>query len=168
MKSALAVFAALMCCAMPATAAAAPDFDFFDIALCGKGLPFDSEASATALEDAFRKLERDKDQRYMRVYHLPSPISRDGYTTQSVGVDMGDNGAFMIGVLLDGKIAGELAKRYDLAPSSKNPKAYVRQIPWPQEIMGVRGVNTLLASDDAGFKAGQTFLGCMYGVDDFK
>ena len=169
MKSALAVFAALMCCATPAIAAdPVPDLDFFEVALCGKGVPLDPDVFGDALRNAFEKLGEPDNLQDVQVYHLPQPISRDGYTTQSVGVIAAPNLA-IIGVLFDGKIEGELAKHYDLSPSSDLPNAYFRQIPWSQKFQGESGANALLAlSDEIMPGANKTFLGCAYGVDNVK
>ena len=100
---------ALVIAGAPLTARAAPaQPDIFNAALCNP--PFTSD-----LMDAIYNIAKaadpkpDESMLGAAVYRLPEPIHRDGFTTQQVVfVSTG------IGVLVDGEVADQLAKRYQL------------------------------------------------------
>ncbi|RQS92323.1 hypothetical protein [Burkholderia seminalis] len=93
-----------------ATFAAPPAHsDIFDAALCQP--PFTADLMDSAYNTAKAADPKpDESMPGTAVYRLPEPIHRDGFTTRHVVfVSTG------IGVLVDGEVAGRLAKRYPLA-----------------------------------------------------
>lgn len=102
--------------AAPLTALAAPPAqpDIFNAALCKP--PFTSDLMDSIYNTA-KAADPKPDESMLgaAVYRLPEPIHRDGFTTQQVVfVSTG------IGVLVDGEVADQLAKRYQLTLEKGN------------------------------------------------
>lgn len=149
--------------ATPAPAEDAPPLSaFFDAALCQP--PYSTDR-ATALYEAAEKLAKpDQSSLGAAIYHLPTPISRDGFTTQDVLF-----GNMTIGVLVDGNVADQLAKRYKLTPEKSDlfgtsPKGFSRLLPDDQQGMKEMGLISVVAREGDALN-GKTLLACEF-VDE--
>lgn len=141
---------------------ASPPSAFFDAALCQP--PYSTD-HATALYEAAEKLAKpDQSSLGAAIYHLPTPISRDGFTTQDVLF-----GNMTIGVLVDGNVADQLAKRYRLTPEKSHllgtsSRGFSRLLPDDQQGMKDMGLISVVAREGDGLN-GKTLLACEF-VDE--
>ncbi|MCI4591463.1 hypothetical protein MOK15_15360 [Sphingobium sp. BYY-5] len=139
-----------------------PPSAFFDAALCQPPYSIDH---ATALYEAAEKLAKpDQSSLGAAIYHLPAPIERDGFTTQDVLF-----GNMTIGVLVDGDVAGRLAKRYELTPETSHllgssTKGFARLLPDAEQGLKEMGLISVVAREGAGLN-GKTLLACEF-VDE--
>ncbi|WP_157215185.1 hypothetical protein [Flavisphingomonas formosensis] len=153
----LCVLAALIA-TMPAMAAE-PAPDFFGAALCQPPYAMDS---ATALYEAAEKLAKpDTSGLGAAVYHLPRPIERDGFVAQDV-VFAGT----AVGVLLQGEVAAQAAKRYGLAPETSrlfgaSTLGFARPLPDDQQAMKEMGLISIVARQGPAME-GKTLLACEF------
>ncbi|AOH84848.1 hypothetical protein AWL63_13615 [Sphingomonas panacis] len=147
----------------PLLAADRPAPDFFAAAVCE---PPYSVAEATALYEAAEKLGKpDTSSLGAAIYHLPTPISRDGFTTREV-VFAGS----AIGVLIDGNVADSLAAQYRLAPEKSHvmgtsTKGFARLLPDAQQAMKGLGLISIVAREGAAMKD-KTLLACELVSDE--
>ncbi len=152
-----AAFLALMP-AGPALAAEA-DPDFFAAALCQPPYSMDS---ATRLYEAAEKLAKpDTSGLGAAIYHLPAPISQDGFVTQDV-VFAGSS----VGVLLEGQVAAQAAERYHLSPEASHlfgasTLGFARQLPDDQQGMAELGLISMIAREGPAMN-GKTLLACEF------
>ncbi|WP_068082827.1 hypothetical protein [Novosphingobium rosa] len=160
-SSALRRFAALpllWCCA-PAPVEAETTPDFFAAALCQPPYSFEH---ATALYNAAEKLGKaDMSIMGAGIYHLPAPITRDGFTTQEV-IFAGS----AVGVLIEGHVAEQLAQKYQLERET-NPMlgastlGFSRRLPDADQRMKDLGLISLVAREGPAMK-GRTMLVCEF------
>jgi len=138
---------------------ALPMSAFFDAALC---LPPYSIDRATVLYEAAEKLAKpDQSSLGAAVYHLPAPIERDGFTTQDVLF-----ANMTIGVLMEGNVADQLAKRYELTPETSHllgisSRGFSRLLPDAQQSMKEMGLISIIAREGDALK-GKTLLACEF------
>ncbi|MCA8064943.1 hypothetical protein LGM89_13630 [Burkholderia sp. AU31624] len=157
---------ALVIAGAPLTARAAPPAqpDIFNAALCKP--PFTSD-----LMDSIYNIAKaadpkpDESMLGAAVYRLPEPIHRDGFTTQQVVfVSTG------IGVLVDGEVADQLAKRYQLALEKghllgASSVGYSRRL----TVRGPGGALILVSARQGPALKGKTLLACeMTSEEDIK
>jgi len=137
--------------------------DFFAAAICQPPYSF---SSAQALYEAAEKIARpDTSQFGAAIYHLPAPITRDGFTTQDI-VFAGS--AF--GVLIDGDVAAKLAETYHLTPESSHlfgasTLGFARVLPEGGQSMQGLGLISIVARQGPGLK-GRTMLACEFVTDE--
>ncbi len=149
--------------ATPALAENAPPLSaFFDAALCQPPYSIDH---ATALYEAAEKLTTpDQSSLGGAIYHLPAPIERDGFTTQDVVF-----GSMTVGVLVNGDVADQLARRYELTPETSHllgtsSKGFSRLLPDDQQGLKEMGLISIVAREGDALK-GKTLLACEF-VDE--
>lgn len=141
---------------------ALPPSAFFDAALCQPPYSIDH---ATALYEAAEKLAKpDQSSLGAAIYYLPAPISQDGFTTQYVLF-----GNMTIGVLVNGNVADQLAKRYKLTPEKSHlfgtsSKGFSRLLPDDQQGMKEMGLISIVAREGDALN-GKTLLACEF-VDE--
>lgn len=157
--SALAAFALFVAGPAAAEDAAQPLPDFFAAALCQPPYSFDG---ATKLYNAAEKLAKPDMSRFgAAVYHLPTAISRDGFTTQDI---LFANSTF--GVLIDGEVAAKFAELYHLAPEKNHlfgasTTGFTRQLPDAEQPMKDMGLVSIVARQGPGLK-GKTMVACEF------
>ena len=133
-----------------------PASAFFDAAICK---PPYSSRHATNLYDAAEKYGKADRSSGASIFHLPSPITKDGLVAQDVFF-AGDT----VGVLVEGNVAAKLAKKYKLAPEKINiinMSGFARQLPEPQQGMKELGLISLVALKSSAFKD-KTLLACQF------
>ncbi|MBO9724106.1 MAG: hypothetical protein J7530_07010 [Novosphingobium sp.] len=154
------VAAALASGSAPAMAAAP---DFFAAALCQ---PPYTTANATELYEAAEKLAQpDTSTLGAAIYRLPQPIERDGFTTQEVVF-----AGMSVGVLLDGPVAAELARRYGLAPEESHllgasTLGFARVLSDDQQALKDLGLISIVAREGPAME-GKTLLACEFVSDE--
>jgi len=135
---------------------------FFDAALCQPPYSIDH---ATALYEAAEKFAKpDQSSLGAAIYHLPAPITRDGFTARDVVF-----ANMTIGVLVDGNVAAQLAERYKLTPEKSDvfgtsSKGFARLLPDDQQGMKEMGLISVVARESEALK-GKTLLACEF-VDE--
>ncbi|WEF35340.1 hypothetical protein [Pseudoduganella chitinolytica] len=137
-----------------------PPSAFFDAAICK---PSYSTRHAFDIYDAAEKLGKPDRLSGAAVYHLPAPIKKDGFVAHDVLL-----ASSTIGVLVDGDVAEELAKRYKLAPQKYNiinMSGFARELPDSQQKMKGMGVTYLVALKSSAFK-NKTLLACQFVSDE--
>jgi hypothetical protein len=153
----------LGCIASPARAAAPAETDFFGAALCQ---PPYSITTATAIYEAAEKLAKpDTSSLGAAIYHLPAPVSRDGFVAQDV-VFTGSS----VGILVDGYVAAELAKRYDLEPEKSHlfgtsSLGFSRLLPDAEQGMKGLGLISIVARQGPAMQ-NKTLLMCEFVSDE--
>jgi len=159
-----AALAAVLIAILPATARAAEAApDFFGAALCQPPYSMDS---ATALYEAAERLAKpDTSGLGAAVYHLPKPIERDGFVAQDV-VFAGT----AVGVLLQGEVAAQAAKRYGLAPETSrlfgaSTLGFARPLADDQQTMKEMGLISIVARQGPAMD-GKTLLACEFVSDE--
>ncbi|HUD93136.1 hypothetical protein [Sphingobium sp.] len=141
----------------PAVAQEAPDF--FGAALCQ---PPYSTGSATALYEAAEKIAKaDTSILGAAIYPLPRPIERDGFVAKAVLF-----AGMSVGVLLEGEVAVEAAKRYGLSAEKSrllgaSSLGFARQLGEEQQGMREMGLISIVARQGPAM-AGQTLLACEF------
>ncbi|RKU00705.1 hypothetical protein C7H84_23785 [Burkholderia sp. Nafp2/4-1b] len=152
-----AALGAAVAAAVPFVALAAPPAqpDIFNAALCKP--PFTSDLMDSIYQSA-KAADPKPDQSMLgaAVYRLPEPIHRDGFTTQHVVFV-----ATGIGVLVQGEVAGELAKRYQLTPEKghllgASSVGYSRRL----NVRGPGGALILVSARQGPALKGNTLLAC--------
>lgn len=138
-----------------AGAASAARVDFFRAALCQ---PTWTADSIRAVNGAAAKVATPTFSGSMVLFHLPKPISRDGFTTQDVML-----GSHLNGVLIDGKVAADLARRYDLEPENAGGVGFARQLPDSQQKWKDQGLAFIVARER---EEGNTLLACEFVAND--
>jgi len=157
-KSAL-ILAAATAAAMPAQALSPADADYFGAALCQ---PPYSLSGATALYEAAEKLAKpDTSGLGAAVYHLPAPLNRDGFTAQDVIF-----AGMAVGMLVNGEVAEQLAKTYDLQPEKSHlmgasTLGFARLLPDADQGMKDMGLISIVARQGPGL-GGKTLLACEF------
>ncbi|AOJ32687.1 hypothetical protein [Burkholderia metallica] len=157
---------AIAIAATPLAALAAPPAqpDIFDAALCKP--PFTSDLMDSIYNTA-KAADPKPDESMLgaAVYRLPEPIHRDGFTTQHVVfVSTG------IGVLVDGEVADQLAKRYQLTLEKghllgASSVGYSRRL----TVRGPGGALILVSARQGPALKGKTLLACeMTSEEDIK
>ncbi|WP_206240579.1 hypothetical protein [Novosphingobium terrae] len=164
-SSALRRFAALpllwLCASVPVEAGAAPDF--FSAALCQPPYSFDH---ANTLYEAAEKLTKpDMSMMGAAVYHLPAPVTRDGFTTQDV-IFAGS----AVGVLIEGHVAEELAQKYQLEREKNHlfgasTLGFSRRLPDADQGMKDLGLISLVAREGPAMP-GKTMLVCEFDSNE--
>ncbi|WP_298672159.1 hypothetical protein [uncultured Sphingomonas sp.] len=155
----IAMLATLASTAMPAGAEEAAQPDFFGGAICQPPYSIDG---ATALYHAAEKLGKaDTSGLGGAVYHLPAPITRDGFTTQDV---LFAGSAY--GVLIAGEVAAKLAETYHLSPETTHllgasSLGFARALPDAEQPMKGTGLVSIVARQGPGLK-GRTMLACEF------
>lgn len=133
-----------------------PTSAFFDAAFCK---PSYSTRHFMKLYEAAEKLSKADKSSGAAVFHLSSPIKRDGFFAHDV-VFFGST----IGVLVQGNVAEKLAKQYNLTPEEINitgMTGYTRQLPDDQQNLKEIGLIYIVALISDEFK-GKTLLGCQF------
>ncbi|WEK41616.1 MAG: hypothetical protein P0Y64_09200 [Candidatus Sphingomonas colombiensis] len=149
--------------AMPASAQEAAEPDFFGGAICQPPYSFDG---ATALYHAAEKLgKHDTSGLGGAIYHLPAPITRDGFTTQDV---LFAGSAY--GVLIAGEVAAQLAETYHLTPEKTHllgasSVGFSRVLPDAEQPMKDMGLVSIVARQGRGLK-GRTMLACEFVTNE--
>lgn len=157
----IALIAAAIASGCAPAMAAAPDF--FAAALCQ---PPYTTANATELYEAAEKLaEPDTSTLGAAIYRLPQPIERDGFTTQEVVF-----AGMSVGVLLDGPVASELARRYGLSPEESHllgasTLGFARVLPDNQQALKDLGLISIVAREGPAME-GKTLLACEFVSDE--
>lgn len=156
------IAAAMASGSAPAIAAdAAPDF--FAAALCQ---PPYTTANATELYEAAEKLAQpDTSTLGAAIYRLPEPIEKDGFTTQDVVF-----AGMSVGVLLDGPVAAELARRYGLSPEKSHllgasTLGFSRVLPDDEQALKDLGLISIVAREGPAME-GKTLLACEFVSDE--
>jgi hypothetical protein len=153
---------AAACVATPSRAAD-PVTDFFGAAICQPPYSMDS---AQAIYAAAEKIAKpDMSHFGSAIYHLPHPITRDGFTAQDI-VLTGSS----YGVLLDGQVATEVAKRYNLGREKTHmlgtsTLGYARLLPDDQRAFKGLGLISIVAREGPAM-AGKTLLSCELVSDE--
>ncbi|WP_298400057.1 hypothetical protein [Sphingobium sp.] len=143
--------------------AAAAEPDFFAAALCQ---PPYSLGNATALYEAAEKIATpDTSGLGAAIYHLATPIERDGFTAQDVMF-----GGMAVGVLIQGEVAAQLAEHYGLQPESSrllgsSSIGFARQLPDADQGMKDMGLISIVARQGPALK-GRTLLACEFVSDE--
>ncbi|MFV0921922.1 hypothetical protein ACR720_02185 [Sphingomonas parapaucimobilis] len=141
--------------ASPSMAAdAAPDY--FAAALCQPPYSLDSADRLSHAAEALGK--PDMTMLGIARFHLPKPIERDGFVAQDV---IFSSSAY--GLLLDGEVAKEVARRYDLTRETfdlmgASSEGYARALPDSQQDKE-RGVVSIVARQSEVIP-GKTLLMC--------
>lgn len=133
-----------------------PPSMFFDAAICK---PPYSSRHAEYIYTAMEKLGKPDTSSGAAVFHLPAPITKDGFTAQNVVF-----ASSTIGVLVEGNVAEKLAKHYRLAPQKYNiinMSGYARQLPNAQQELKELGLISLVALKSSAFKD-KTLLACQF------
>ncbi|MPV58842.1 hypothetical protein CFB46_02630 [Burkholderia sp. HI2761] len=149
--------------AVPLVSLAAPP-DIFNAALCKP--PFTSDLM-DAIYNAAKAADPKPDNSMLgaAVYRLPEPIRRDGFTTQHVVFV-----ATGIGVLVEGEVADQLAKRYELTREKghllgASSVGYSRRL----NVRGPGGALILVSARQGPALKGNTLLACeMTSEEDIK
>jgi hypothetical protein len=129
---------------------------FFDAAICK---PPYSSRHANDLYDVAEKLGKPDRSSGAAVYHLPTPIKKDGFVAQDVF--FADT---TIGVLVEGNVADKLAKHYNLAPESMNVinmSGFARRLADKHQNMKELGLISIVALKSNAFKD-KTLLACQF------
>lgn len=129
---------------------------FFDAAICK---PPYSSRHALNMYKAAEKLGKPNQSSGAAVYHLPSPIKKDGFVAQDIVF-----ASSTIGVLVEGNVAEKLAKHYNLVPEKNNiinMSGFARQLPNAQQDMKELGLISLVALNSSIFKD-KTLLACQF------
>jgi len=139
--------------------AAGEEPDFFAAALCQP--PYSTETATRLYEAAEKLVKPDTSGLGAAIYHLPAPISRDGFVTQDV-VFAGTS----VGVLLQGKVAAQAAERYHLEPEASHlfgasTLGFARQLPDDQQEMSELGLISVIAREGPAMD-GKTLLACEF------
>ncbi|AOI79783.1 hypothetical protein WS54_26605 [Burkholderia sp. NRF60-BP8] len=152
--------------AIPLVSLAAPPAppDIFNAALCKP--PFTSDLM-DAIYNAAKAADPKPDNSMpgAAVYRLPEPIRRDGFTTQHVVFV-----ATGIGVLVEGEVADQLAKRYALTREKghllgASSVGYSRRL----NVRGPGGALILVSARQGPALKGNTLLACeMTSEEDIK
>ncbi|NWK95359.1 hypothetical protein DM806_06705 [Sphingobium lactosutens] len=143
--------------ATPAAAQEAPDF--FGAALCQ---PPYSTGSATALYEAAETIAKaDTSTLGAAIYPLPKPIERDGFVAKAVLF-----AGMSVGVLLEGEVAAEAAKRYGLSAEKSHllgasSLGFARQLDDAEQGMQEMGLISIVARQGPAM-AGRTLLACEF------
>ena len=159
----LTTLAALALLAAPVAAEELAAPDFFAAAICQPPYSF---GNARTLYEAAEKLAKPDPSRLGgAVYHLPAPITRDGFATQDI---LFAGSAF--GVLIEGEVAAKLAETYHLAPESSHlfgasSLGFTRALPDADQPMKDMGLVSIVARQGPGLK-GRTMLACEFVSDD--
>ena len=145
--------------------AATPPVSFYDMALCK---PPYTLASATDAYNAAETLAKPDMSKFgSAIYKLPKPIGRDGFESNEVII-----GGTMVGVLVSGQRAQELAAKYQLKPDdaallNTATKSYARVLPPnlqpPAGLSGTGKVSVIARESQA--LPGKTILGCEFVPD---
>lgn len=98
---------------LPAASAGGRKVDSFAAVLCGP--PYSIEAAMALYEEVKSPGQPDTSIMGTAIYHLPVAIHRGGFTGQAL-VFAGSS----VGILLDGEVAQEAARRYDLQPEKSH------------------------------------------------
>ncbi|AOK05489.1 hypothetical protein LGM90_11985 [Burkholderia sp. AU28942] len=171
LRAAIAAIAAIAAAvaavaAVPLVLAAAPSAspDIFNAALCKP--PFTSNLM-DAIYNAAKAADPKPDSSMLgaAVYRLPERIRRDGFTTQHVVFV-----ATGIGVLVEGEVAEQLAKRYELTREQDHllgasSIGYSRRL----NVRGPGGALILVSARQGPALKGRTLLACeMTSDEDIK
>ncbi len=129
---------------------------FFDAATCN---PPYSTAYAMDIYNLAEKMGKANMSSMSAVYHLPSPIKRDGFVAQDVFFS-----GSTVGVLVEGNVVDKLAKQYNLTPEKLNiinMTGFSRQLPDAQQGLKELGLISLVALTSSAFKD-KTLLACQF------
>lgn len=133
-----------------------PTSSFFDAAICQP--PYSSK-HASEIYDAAEKLGKPIRLSGAAIYHLPTPLKRDGFVAHDVVF-----ASSTIGVLIEGNVAEKLAKHYDLAPEKLNiinMSGFARQLPDDEQNLIELGLISIVALKSNVFKD-KTLLACQF------
>ncbi|WP_175016945.1 hypothetical protein [Massilia sp. YMA4] len=133
-----------------------PTSKFFDAAICK---PPYSSRHAEDIYTAMERLGKPDTSSGAAVFHLPAPITKDGFTARNVVF-----ASSTIGVLVEGNVAEKLAKHYRLAPQKYNiinMSGFARQLPEAQQHLKELGLISLVALESSAFK-NKTLLACQF------
>lgn len=133
-----------------------PSLDYFDAAICKPPYSF---SHASNLYDMAEKLGKPDLTSGAAVYHLSTPIKKDGLVAQDVLFS-----GSTVGVLVEGDIAEKLAKQYNLAPQEFNiinMSGFARQLPSAQQQLRELGLISIVALSSSAFK-NKTLLACQF------
>lgn len=140
-------------------AAAQEEPDFFGAALCQP--PYSTD-SATLLYEAAEKIAKaDTSILGAAMYPLPRPIERDGFVAKAVLF-----AGMSVGVLLEGEVAAEAAKRYGLGAERSHllgasSLGFARQLDDAEQGMQEMGLISIVARQGPAM-AGRTLLACEF------
>ncbi|EDT0782346.1 hypothetical protein GUP44_003823 [Salmonella enterica] len=136
---------------------------FYDAAICNP--PYTIRHATEINNEAEKLVKPDTSLMTAYVYKLPFDIGRDGFKTNEVVFS-----GTMVGVLIDGWRADELAKHYQLEREESNIlgtslKGYARVVPPDPEKPNLELGRVSIIARESNAIPGKTILGCEFVSD---